>query len=180
MRLLDVEYLFGGEKILFYYVAPERVDFRELVRILAHKYHTRIEMRQLGVRDAARLVLDFSHCGEELCCRRFLKEFKPVSVRTARLQKTTLDPSKISGACGRLMCCLLYEDFLYAELKKNIPEREEKVRTERGEAVVIGYNIIEQTVTVQYEGGERETLPASQIVRIAPLQPEKEEELRFD
>lgn len=180
MRLLDVEYLFGGEKILFFYVSPQRVDFRELVRRLARQFKTRIEMRQLGIRDAARLMLDCGHCGRELCCRMFLRDLKPVSVKTARLQKTTIDPTKISGACGRLMCCLLFEDALYSELKKTIPNRGESVRTPRGGAKVIGYNIIQQTVTVQYEGGERETLSATDIERIAPLETEDEREIPLD
>jgi len=180
MKLLDVEYLFGGEKILFFYVSPQRVDFRELVRRLARQFRTRIEMRQLGIRDAARLMLDCGHCGRELCCRTFLKNLKPVSVKTARIQKTTIDPNKISGACGRLMCCLLYEDELYTELRKGIPNRGERVRTERGEAEVLGYNIIQQTVTVQFENMERQTLPVSEIERISPVEPEDREELHLD
>jgi len=180
MKLLDVEYLFGGEKILFFYVSPQRVDFRELVRRLARQFRTRIEMRQLGIRDAARLMLDCGHCGRELCCRTFLKNLKPVSVKTARIQKTTIDPNKISGACGRLMCCLLYEDELYVELKKSIPNRGERVRTERGEAEVLGYNIIQQTVTVQYENLERQTLPVSEVERISPVEPDDKEELHLD
>lgn len=180
MKLLDVEYLFGGEKILFFYVSPRRVDFRELVRRLAKQFRTRIEMRQLGIRDAARLMLDCGHCGRELCCRTFLRDLKPVSVKTARIQKTTVDPNKISGACGRLMCCLLYEDELYSELKRNIPNRGECVRTERGEAEVLGYNIIQQTVTVQFENHERQTLPVSEIERITPAEQNDKEELHLD
>lgn len=179
MRLLTTEYIFGGEKIIFYYVAPQRVDFRELVRILARRYRTRIEMRQVGVRDAARLMLDVGHCGLPICCRVFIKRFAPVTVKTARLQKTTLDPTKISGACGRLMCCLLYEDQIYAELAKGMPERGERVRTPAGEGEVIGRNIILQTVTVLLEGGERQAFSPSEIVRLEP-KTEHDEELKFE
>jgi len=181
MRLLTTEYIFGGEKIIFYYVAPQRVDFRELVKLLARRYRTRIEMRQVGIRDAARLMLDFGHCGLPICCRAFIKRFAPVTVRTARLQKTTLDPTKISGACGRLMCCLLYEDEIYAELAKGMPVRGERVKTPSGEGEVIGRNIILQTVTVLLSEGERETFPLSEIERLEP-QPEQppEESVRFE
>ena len=181
MRLLTTEYIFGGEKIVFYYVAPQRVDFRELVRALARRYRTRIEMRQVGVRDAARLMLDVGHCGLPICCRTFIKRFAPVTVKTARLQKTTLDPTKISGACGRLMCCLLYEDQLYEELAKGMPERGERVKTPSGEGEVIGRNIILQTVTVALAEGERATFHINDIVRLEPAkEKEPEEELRFE
>ena len=168
MRLLEVEYLFGGEKILFYYVAQRRVDFRELVRILARHYRTRIEMKQIGIRDAARLLLDYSHCGRPLCCRSFLQRFDPVTVRTARLQKTTLDPGKISGACGRLMCCLLFENDFYEEMARSLPERGERVRTADGEGVVFGRNVIQQTVMVALDGGDRRTYAAGSVERIGP------------
>ncbi|MBN1395728.1 MAG: signal peptidase [Pirellulales bacterium] len=109
MRLVDVEHLFGGERIVVYYLAENRVDFRELVRVLAGEFQTRIEMRQIGVRDEAKLLADYGDCGCPLCCNTHLVEMPPVSMRMAKMQKATLDPTKISGRCGRLKCCLRYE-----------------------------------------------------------------------
>jgi len=123
MRLVTVEHLLGGERIIFYFSAETRVDFRELVRRLATQYRTRIEMRQVGARDEARLVADYERCGQRCCCQQFLKDLKPVSMRMAKTQKATLDPSKISGRCGRLMCCLRYEDVGYEELRKKLPRK---------------------------------------------------------
>lgn len=118
MKLAGVEHLFSGDKIIFYFLADGRVDFRELVKDLARRFRTRIEMRQIGVRDEARLLADYEHCGRELCCRTFLRTLEPVTMRMAKMQKATLDPSKISGHCGRLMCCLRFEDEIYSE-KRN-------------------------------------------------------------
>lgn len=123
MRIITVEHLLGGERIVFYFTAESRVDFRELVRKLAAQYRTRIEMRQVGARDEARLVGDYERCGQRCCCQEFLKHLKPVSMRMAKMQKATLDPSKISGRCGRLMCCLRFEDATYDELRKTLPRR---------------------------------------------------------
>jgi len=110
MKIVEAEHLFGGERIIIYFSSGGRVDFRDLVRRLAKEYQTRIELRQVGSRDEARLISDFESCGQECCCRRFLKILDPVNMRMAKLQKATLDPSKISGHCGRLKCCLRYED----------------------------------------------------------------------
>jgi cell fate regulator YaaT (PSP1 superfamily) len=123
MKLASVEHLFGGTKIIFYFVADGRVDFRELVKDLAQEYHCRIEMRQIGVRDEARLLADYEHCGRPLCCRTFVKKLEPVSMKMAKSQKATLDPAKISGRCGRLMCCLRFEDDLYEELRRASPRK---------------------------------------------------------
>ncbi|MCC8107572.1 MAG: signal peptidase, partial [Planctomycetes bacterium] len=123
MRLVGVEHLFSGDKIIFYFLADNRVDFRELVKELARRYRTRIEMRQIGVRDEARLLADYEHCGRELCCRTFIRNLEPVTMRMAKMQKTTLDPSKISGHCGRLMCCLRFEDEVYSTLQAEMPSR---------------------------------------------------------
>jgi len=118
MKIVDAEHIFGGERIIFYFMADGRVDFRELVKKLAQEYQSRIEMRQLGSRDEAKLLGDIESCGQQCCCQLFLKMLKPVSMRMAKMQKATLDPSKISGYCGRLKCCLRYEDKTYIELKK--------------------------------------------------------------
>jgi len=132
MKLIFVEHLLGGERIVFYFVAEQRVDFRELVRDLAGRYHTRIEMRQVGARDEARLVADYERCGRRCCCQEFLKLLKPVSMRMAKSQKATLDPAKISGRCGRLMCCLRYEDRTYEELQAKLPRKKIWIRTADG------------------------------------------------
>ena len=132
MKVVTVEHLLGGERIVFYFASESRVDFRELVRRMAWQYRTRIEMRQVGARDEARLVGDLERCGRPCCCQRFLKDLKPVSMRMAKVQKATLDPSKISGRCGRLMCCLRYEDEGYEELRKKLPRKNTYVRTAAG------------------------------------------------
>ncbi len=151
MKLITVEHLLDGKKIIFYFVAKERVDFRELVRELAKKYHTRIEMRQIGVRDEARLLAQYQHCGRELCCRTFLKRLEPVTMKMAKNQSTTLDPSKISGRCGRLMCCLRYENDVYEELKSGLPRKNSIVRTANTVGKVIDFEILRQKVTIQTE-----------------------------
>jgi cell fate regulator YaaT (PSP1 superfamily) len=123
MKIVEAEHLFGGERIVVYFSSGGRVDFRDLVRRLAKEYQTRIELRQVGSRDEARLISDFESCGQECCCRRFLKILDPVNMRMAKLQKATLDPSKISGHCGRLKCCLRYEDEIYKILKEQMPRK---------------------------------------------------------
>ena len=123
MQLVDVEHLFGGERIVVYYLAENRVDFRELVKALAGEFQTRIEMRQIGVRDEAKLLADYGDCGKPVCCNTHLSEMPPVSMKMAKLQKATLDPTKISGRCGRLKCCLRYEYDTYEELQKDLPPR---------------------------------------------------------
>ena len=164
MKLAEVEHLFGGDKIIFYFLADGRVDFRELVKNLARKYRTRIEMRQIGVRDEARLLADYEHCGRELCCRTFMKNLEPVTMRMAKIQKTTLDPSKISGHCGRLMCCLRFEDEVYTHLRKELPGKGTRVVTREGEGNVIGHEILGQKVLVQMGDGRREMVHVSDIL----------------
>ncbi len=146
MRLVKVEHLLGGERIIFYFTAETRVDFRELVRRLASQYRTRIEMRQVGARDEARIAADYERCGRRCCCQEYLKDLKPVSMRMAKTQKATLDPSKISGRCGRLMCCLRYEDEAYEDLRKRLPKKNIWVRTEKLVGKVIDSQIITQLV----------------------------------
>ena len=122
MQLVDIEQIFGGERIVFYYLAEKRVDFRELVKGMAREFNTRIEMRQIGVRDEAKLLADYGDCGKPVCCNTHLKEMPPVSMKMAKLQKATLDPNKISGRCGRLKCCLRYEYDTYEAHRKEMPK----------------------------------------------------------
>ena len=149
MKLASVEHLFGSKKIIFYFLAKGRVDFRELVTDLAKKYKSRIEMKQIGVRDEAKLLAEYEHCGRELCCRTFLKNLEPVTMKMAKNQKATLDPSKISGRCGRLMCCLRYEDDAYEEMKHKLPRRGTLIATTKGVGEVIDYNILQQKITME-------------------------------
>ena len=153
MKIVDAEHILGGERVIFYFMSDGRVDFRELVKKLAHEYQTRIEMRQIGSRDEAKLLGDFETCGQECCCRRFLKLLKPVNMRMAKMQKATLDPSKISGYCGRLKCCLRYEDKTYSELKKRLPRKNTRVKTKFGEGRVIDTQILTQLVVVELGDG---------------------------
>jgi cell fate regulator YaaT (PSP1 superfamily) len=149
MKLVTVEHLLGGERIIFYFSAESRVDFRELVRRLASEFRTRIEMRQVGARDEARLVADYERCGQRCCCQQFIKDLQPVSMRMAKTQKATLDPAKISGRCGRLMCCLRYEDQTYAKLRKQLPRRNTWVRADQTVGRVVDTQILTQLVKLQ-------------------------------
>ncbi len=175
MKIVGAEHIFGGERIVFYFMAEGRVDFRELVRRLAQEYQTRIEMRQIGSRDEAKLLGDIETCGQECCCLRFLQLLKPVNMRMAKMQKATLDPSKISGYCGRLKCCLRYEDELYVDLKKRLPRKNAWVQTKRGEGKVIDGQILTQLVVVEFEGGEREAFPLEEVTILPgpPVRPER-------
>lgn len=146
MKLIDVEYTFDNSKVIFYFTADGRVDFRELVKDLASVFHTRIELRQIGVRDEAKMLGGIGHCGKDLCCATWLPDFEPVSIKMAKAQNMSLNPTKISGICGRLMCCLKYENDLYMELKKGMPETGEKIETPEGRAVVLDTNILESKI----------------------------------
>ena len=148
MHPVAVEFLFDGDKAVFYFEAEERVDFRELVRALVSRFHRRIDMRQIGVRDEARIVGGFGHCGQELCCKRLGGEFKPVSIRMAKDQDLSLNPQKISGICGRLMCCLRYEDETYKEFKSCCPKVNAMVSTPQGDAKVSSINVPRETLTL--------------------------------
>lgn len=149
MKLIDVEQTFDDNKIIFYFTADGRVDFRELVKDLAAIFRTRIELRQIGVRDEAKMCGGLGCCGRELCCASWLGEFAPVSIRMAKDQHLSLNPTKISGICGRLMCCLKYENEVYEEAKQHFPEVGTIVDTPMGLAKVTGYNIFKNTVTVE-------------------------------
>ncbi len=155
MKLVRAEYLFDGSKIIFYFTADGRVDFRELVRDLAQHFRTRIEMRQIGVRDEAKQVGGLGICGRELCCSSHLREFVPVSVKMAKAQGLALNPTKISGQCGRLLCCLAYEYETYNEMKKHLPKCGKKLQLESGAAEVISRDILAQKVTLRCHNGER-------------------------
>jgi len=163
MKIIDAEHIFGGERIVFYFMAEGRVDFRELVRKLAQEYQTRIEMRQIGSRDEAKVLGDVESCGRECCCLQFLQLLKPVNMRMAKMQKATLDPSKISGYCGRLKCCLRYEDQTYTELKQNLPKKGALVQTDKGEGKVIDSQILTQLVMVEYASGDKASFPVDEV-----------------
>jgi cell fate regulator YaaT (PSP1 superfamily) len=149
MKLVKVEYLFDGSKAIFYFTADGRVDFRELVKDLAHAFHTRIEMRQIGVRDESKMVGGIGICGRELCCSSYLREFEPVSVKMAKEQNLALNPSKISGQCGRLLCCLSYEFETYCSLRKGLPKCGKRVQCGCADGEVVKVNVLEGTVTVK-------------------------------
>ena len=162
MRPIMVEYLFDGEKAVFYFESEERVDFRELVRKLASEFKVRVDMRQIGVRDEARLVGGLGHCGQELCCKRLGGEFNPVSIRMAKEQDLSLNPTKISGVCGRLMCCLRYEFEAYKDFKSRAPKQGSKIETPEGTAKVVELNVPREMITVQLEeDSKRVTFPLS-------------------
>jgi len=161
MKLIDIDYVFDGSSITFYFTAEGRVDFRVLVRDLASALKTRIELRQIGVRDEAKMIGGLGPCGRTLCCALFLEEFYPISIRMAKEQHLPLNPAKISGVCGRLMCCLRYEQDSYRRFMIWVPGVGETVVTERGEARVVAHDVMSEKVTLELEGGERFTLPAS-------------------
>jgi cell fate regulator YaaT (PSP1 superfamily) len=155
MELVDVEHLFGGERIVFYFLAEKRVDFRELVKDLAREFQTRIEMRQIGVRDEAKLLADYGDCGKPVCCNTHMTSMPPVSMRMAKLQKSTLDPSKISGRCGRLKCCLRFEQEVYEEFHKQLPAVGSRVLTRKGQGKVLAQEVLARKVLVEFEDGRR-------------------------
>ncbi len=150
MKLIDVEYTFDDSKIIFYFTADGRVDFRELVKDLASVFRMRIELRQIGVRDEAKMIGGIGTCGRGLCCHSWLPDFQPVSIKMAKTQGLSLNPAKISGICGRLMCCLKYENDVYNTLKQGMPDQGEKVRTDDGMAVVVSTNILREQVNVRH------------------------------
>jgi cell fate regulator YaaT (PSP1 superfamily) len=163
MKLVRAEYLYDGSKIIFYFTADGRIDFRELVRDLAQHFRTRIEMRQIGVRDEAKMVGGLGICGRELCCSSHLRDFAPVSVKMAKAQGLALNPNKISGQCGRLLCCLAYEYETYHDLQKNLPKCGKKLQLKSGPAEVIAQDILSQKVTLACTGGERCCMHISEL-----------------
>lgn len=151
MKLVDVEYTFDHNKILFYFTADGRIDFRELVRDLAGLFKTRIELRQIGVRDEAKMLGGLGICGRPLCCSSYLGEFQPVSIKMAKEQNLSLNPTKISGTCGRLMCCLKNEQYAYEELIKITPNVGAIVKTPDGKGKVTGVNLLKSIITVEFD-----------------------------
>ncbi|PAD33610.1 PSP1 domain-containing protein [Terribacillus saccharophilus] len=155
MNLVEVEYTFDRNKVIFYFTADGRVDFRNLVKDLAAVFKTRIELRQIGVRDEAKLLGGIGPCGRMLCCSTFLGDFEPVSIKMAKDQNLSLNPAKISGLCGRLMCCLKYENDEYEEAKRELPDLGEAIRTSYGSGKVVGLNILERLVQIEVPEKER-------------------------
>ena len=166
MQLIDVEHLFGGERVVVYYISEERVDFRELVKALAAEFQTRIEMRQVGVRDEAKLLADYGDCGKPVCCNTFLSEMPPVSMKMAKVQKATLDPTKISGRCGRLKCCLRYEYDTYEELQRDLPPIGSDIVTKTGKARVLGQEILARQLLVVMEDNRRVLVDAADVLTV--------------
>ncbi|NLY99497.1 MAG: signal peptidase [Pirellulaceae bacterium] len=167
MRLVDVEHIFGGERIVVYYLAEGRVDFRELVKMLAGEFQTRIEMRQIGVRDEAKLMADYGDCGQPVCCNNHLVSMPPVSMKMAKLQKATLDPTKISGRCGRLKCCLRYEFDTYESMLAELPPIGASVETPDGQARVVGHEILTRQLVVELEDRVRKSFDAEEVAALA-------------
>jgi cell fate regulator YaaT (PSP1 superfamily) len=166
MRLVRAEYNFDGSRLTFFFTSEGRVDFRQLVRDLAGVFHTRIELRQIGVRDQAKIMGGLGCCGRTVCCASFLSDFAPVSIKMAKDQDLPLNPMKISGVCGRLLCCLGYEDEAYCEARSRMPLVDDIVQTPGGKGRVVGLNILKETVQVQMENEAIIDQPASGVTTI--------------
>jgi cell fate regulator YaaT (PSP1 superfamily) len=164
MQLVDVERIFGGERIVFYFLSENRVDFRELVKSMAREFHTRIELRQIGVRDEAKLLADYGDCGKPVCCNTHMVVMPPVSMRMAKLQKSTLDPTKISGRCGRLKCCLRFEQDVYEEFQRELPPVGSRVVTSKGQGRVLHQEILARRLLVEFEDGRRLPVPVDEVL----------------
>jgi cell fate regulator YaaT (PSP1 superfamily) len=164
MQLVDVEHLFGGERIVFYFLSEARVDFRELVKSMAREFHTRIELRQIGVRDEAKLLADYGDCGKPVCCNTHMVVMPPVSMRMAKLQKSTLDPSKISGRCGRLKCCLRFEQDVYEEFQAQLPPVGSRVVTQKGQGRVLAQEILARRLLIEFEDGRRLPVAVDEVL----------------
>jgi len=166
MQLIDVERLLGGERAVVYFIADGRVDFRDLVKLLGREFQTRIEMRQIGIRHEAKLLADFGDCGQEVCCSRFLSKMPPVSMKMAKLQRASLDPTKISGRCGRLKCCLRYEFETYESLAKELPSIGSEILTREGNCRVIAQDILAGQLIVTTDDQRRIMIPAGDVVQV--------------
>lgn len=169
MKLVNVEYTFDGSKVLFYFTADGRVDFRALVKDLASVFKTRIELRQIGVRDEAKMLGGLGVCGKEFCCSKFLGEFQPVSIKMAKEQGLSLSPVKISGTCGRLMCCLKYEQEAYTDLLRNTPKYGAIVKTPSGKGTVVEVSLLTGTLKVKMDNTPPEAAPQSFKVKDVKL-----------
>lgn len=166
MKLVDVEQLLGGERIVVFYLAEERVDFRQLVKLLAGEFQTRVEMKQIGVRDEAKLLADYGDCGKPVCCNTHLSKMPPVSMRMAKLQKATLDPTKISGRCGRLKCCLRYEFEHYDQAQKSMPRVGSQIVTREGKGRVLSQQLLSEQLLIETEDHRRVLIPASDVLSV--------------
>ena len=174
MKLVGCEYTFDNSKILFYFTSDKRVDFRGLVKDLATAFHTRIELRQIGVRDEAKMMGGLGMCGRPVCCAQFLGDFQPVSIKMAKEQNLSLNPTKISGICGRLMCCLKYEEDHYEATRRRMPRVGRDVVTPDGVGMVVDLNILKETVRVRIpkgDGTEQKDYPLADIQRLQPARP---------
>ena len=163
MKVTEAEWQFDKNKLIIYFTADRRVDFRELVRDLARTFRTRIELKQIGVRDEAALLGGVGRCGRELCCSTWLPDLKPVSLQLAKDQSLSLNPAQISGCCGRLMCCLMYEHKTYVEARRRFPREGKTLRTERGEERVVTVDIWQDTVTLRSTEGDRRTVSLEEL-----------------
>ncbi|HQO10110.1 MAG TPA: regulatory iron-sulfur-containing complex subunit RicT [Clostridiales bacterium] len=165
MKFIDIEYKFDRKKLVFYFTADGRVDFRELVKVFAGEYRTRIELRQIGVRDEAQKIGGIGICGRELCCSQFLTNFVSINVSMARDQNLFVKPEKFSGACGKLQCCLKYEHDFYLAQKEGIPDTGSMIMTDNGKATISFIDVFNETVTLDYEGGEVLIIPKKELVK---------------
>lgn len=165
MKLIDVEYTFDNNKVIFYFTADGRVDFRELVKDLAAIFRTRIELRQIGVRDEAKMIGGLGPCGRTMCCSTYLGDFAPVSIKMAKEQNLSLNPTKISGICGRLMCCLNFEQETYEEIRKRLPKIGSIVRTEYGDGEVISNSVVKESVKAKIK-----VLNAEEVIKEIPIE----------
>jgi len=172
MKIIEAEPIFDGERVVIYFGAEDRIDFRDLVADLSREVGAKVELRQIGARDEARITADYERCGQYCCCKNFLKVLKPVSMKSAKVQKATLDPLKISGRCGRLMCCLRYEDETYDQLRKNLPHRKSRVGTPEGDGIVINTQILTQLAMVRLDNNTDVAIPVEDLTepefKVAP------------
>ncbi len=169
MRIVNAEYSYDGSRLTFYFAAEQRVDFRDLVRDLARSFGTRIDLRQIGVRDEAKLIGGVGKCGRSLCCATWLTGFAPISIRMAKSQNLPLSPSEISGQCGRLLCCLSYEEDLYRAVKKEFPKEGRTVETELGPAKVLRVDVLSEQAQVRFDDGTLMSLSAAQLRGEEPI-----------
>ncbi len=175
MQLVEIEQLFGGERVIVYYLSEDRVDFRQLVKDLASEFQTRIEMRQIGVRDEAKLLADYGDCGKPVCCNTHLSKMPPVSMKMAKLQKATLDPTKISGRCGRLKCCLRYEYETYEGIQKQLPPVGSQIVTREGKGKVLGHELLAEQILMETEDHRRIMIASSEVLSVTSGKSKKSE-----
>ncbi|MFL5329920.1 MAG: stage 0 sporulation family protein [Gemmataceae bacterium] len=164
MEFVEIERLFGGERVVFYFLSEKRVDFRDLVKELAREFQSRIELRQIGVRDEAKLKADYGDCGKPVCCNTHMIVMPPVSMKMAKLQKSTLDPTKISGRCGRLKCCLRFEQDVYEEFQRELPPVGSRIVTAKGPGRVLAQEVLARRLLVEFEDGRRVPVPNTDVL----------------